>query len=78
MAEKAAKSIADMQEADEDSESSAKEEEKTEETGTEQDSDDESEKLKKLALGKLEDASEESLLSQASLSCFLYAKPFCF
>ncbi|CAA7058590.1 unnamed protein product [Microthlaspi erraticum] len=64
VAEKAAKSIADMQEADEDSESSAKEEEKTEETGTEQDSDDESEKLKKLALGKLEDASEESLLSQ--------------
>ncbi|KAG2266483.1 hypothetical protein Bca4012_076051 [Brassica carinata] len=61
VAEKAAKSIADMQEADEDSESSAKEEEITD---TEQDSDDESDKLKKLALGKLEDASEESLLSQ--------------
>ncbi|RID72224.1 hypothetical protein BRARA_C04127 [Brassica rapa] len=63
VAEKAAKSIADMQEGDEesDSESSAKEEEKTEEP---EDSDDESHKLKKLALAKLEDASEESLLSQ--------------
>ncbi|KAL0802621.1 hypothetical protein Bca101_057797 [Brassica carinata] len=67
VAEKAAKSIADMQEADEDSESSAKEEERTEEgPDSEQDSDGESHKLKKLALGKLEDASEESLLSQAS------------
>ncbi|CAN8257893.1 unnamed protein product [Cochlearia groenlandica] len=66
VAEKAAKSIADnMQEVDEDSESSAKEEEeKTEEPDTEKDSDDENEKLKKIALGKLEDASEESLLSQ--------------
>ncbi|CAN6906053.1 unnamed protein product [Brassica oleracea] len=70
VAEKAAKSIADMQEADEDSESSAKEEEITD---TEQDSDDESHKLKKLALGKLEDASEESLLSQAKFLC-LYVK----
>ncbi|KAF8112753.1 hypothetical protein N665_0062s0097 [Sinapis alba] len=61
VAEKAAKSIADMQEDDIDSESSAKEEEKPD---TEQDSDDESHKLKKLALAKLEDASEESLLSQ--------------
>ncbi|XP_009136283.1 uncharacterized protein LOC103860434 [Brassica rapa] len=63
VAEKAAKSIADMQEGDEesDSESSAKEEEKAEEP---EDSDDESHKLKKLALAKLEDASEESLLSQ--------------
>ncbi|CAF1955930.1 unnamed protein product [Brassica napus] len=70
VAEKAAKSIADMQEADEDSESSAKEEEITD---TEQDSDDESDKLKKLALGKLEDASEESLLSQAKFSiCCLF------
>ena len=69
MAEKAAKSIADMQEGDEDSESSAKEEEKA--GDTEQDSDDESHKLKKLALAKLEDASEESLLSQVSFSCFL-------
>ena len=73
MAEKAAKSIADMQEGDEesDSESSAKEEEKAEEP---EDSDDESHKLKKLALAKLEDASEESLLSQASFSCFLLRK----
>ncbi|KAH0892112.1 hypothetical protein HID58_054541 [Brassica napus] len=69
VAEKAAKSIADMQEGDEDSESSAKEEEKA--GDTEQDSDDESHKLKKLALAKLEDASEESLLSQVSFSCFL-------
>ncbi|KAG2298139.1 hypothetical protein Bca52824_034611 [Brassica carinata] len=63
VAEKAAKSIADMQEeGDNDSESSVKEEEKSD---TEQDSDDdESHKLKKLALAKLEDASEESLLSQ--------------
>ncbi|XP_024016525.1 uncharacterized protein LOC18025918 [Eutrema salsugineum] len=64
VAEKAAKSIADMQEADEDSESSAKEEEKTEELETEQDSDNEKEKLKKSALQKLDGASEESLLSQ--------------
>ncbi|CAH8381561.1 unnamed protein product [Eruca vesicaria subsp. sativa] len=64
VAEKAAKSIADMQEVDEDSESSAKEEERTQGPDTEQESDDESQKLKKLALGKLEDASEESLLSQ--------------
>ena len=68
MAEKAAKSIADMQEADEDSESSAKEEEIPD---TELDSDDESLKLKKLALGKLEDASEESLLSQAKFFLLL-------
>lgn len=73
MAEKAAKSIADMQEADEDSESSANEEDKTEESDTEQDSDNENEKLKKSALEKLEGASEESLLSQASFSCFLCA-----
>lgn len=70
MAEKAAKSIADMQEGDEesDSESSAKEEEKAEEP---EDSDDESHKLKKLALAKLEDASEESLLSQAKFFLLL-------
>ncbi|CAN7126588.1 unnamed protein product [Brassica rapa subsp. narinosa] len=68
VAEKAAKSIADMQEADEDSESSAKEEEIPD---TELDSDDESLKLKKLALGKLEDASEESLLSQAKFFLLL-------
>ncbi|KAG5406316.1 hypothetical protein IGI04_012435 [Brassica rapa subsp. trilocularis] len=57
VAEKAAKSIADMQEGDEESESesSAKEEEKAEEP---EDSDDESHKLKKLALAKLEDAIE--------------------
>ncbi|CAH2051545.1 unnamed protein product [Thlaspi arvense] len=71
VAEKAAKNIADMQEADEDSESSAKEEEKTEEPDTEQDSDDENEKLKKSALQKLEGASEESLLSQASFVSFV-------
>lgn len=74
MAEKAAKSIADMGEADEDSESSAKEEEKTEEPDTEQDSDDENAKLRKSALERLEGASEESLLSQASFSCFLCAR----
>ncbi|ESQ50952.1 hypothetical protein EUTSA_v10022638mg [Eutrema salsugineum] len=76
VAEKAAKSIADMQEADEDSESSAKEEEKTEELETEQDSDNEKEKLKKSALQKLDGASEESLLSQATIFhvelCFCY------
>ncbi|CAD5318612.1 unnamed protein product [Arabidopsis thaliana] len=66
VAEKAAKSIAEMGEVDEDSESSAKEEEKTEEADTEQDSDDENAKLKKSALERLEGASEESLLSQAS------------
>ncbi|KAG7583951.1 hypothetical protein ISN44_As08g034480 [Arabidopsis suecica] len=64
VAEKAAKSIADMGEVDEDSESSAKEEEKTKEVDTEQDSDDENAKLKKSALARLEGASEESLLSQ--------------
>ncbi|XP_010489182.1 PREDICTED: uncharacterized protein LOC104747403 [Camelina sativa] len=64
VAEKAAKSIAEMGEADEDSESSAKEEDKTEEPDTEQDSDDENSKLKKSALERLEGASEESLLSQ--------------
>ncbi|EOA30360.1 hypothetical protein CARUB_v10013481mg [Capsella rubella] len=64
VAEKAAKSIAEMGEADEDSESSAKEEEKTEEPDTEQDSDDENAKLKRSALERLEGASEESLLSQ--------------
>ncbi|KAG7640924.1 hypothetical protein ISN44_As02g009680 [Arabidopsis suecica] len=64
VAEKAAKSIAEMGEVDEDSESSAKEEEKTEEADTEQDSDDENAKLKKSALERLEGASEESLLSQ--------------
>ncbi|CAH8387119.1 unnamed protein product [Eruca vesicaria subsp. sativa] len=65
----AAQSIADMQEGDIDSESSAKE------TDTEQDcddDDDESHKLKKLALAKLEDASEESLLSQASFSSLMH------
>jgi len=70
VAEKAAKSIAEMGEVDEDSESSAKEEEKTEEADTEQDSDDENAKLKKSALERLEGASEESLLSQASFFFF--------
>lgn len=75
MAEKAAKSIADMGEEDEDSESSAKEEEKTEEADTKQDSDDENAKLRKSALEKLEGASEESLLSQASFFLLLMCKP---
>lgn len=63
-----------MQEADQDSESSAKEEEITEEPDTEQDSDNENEKLKKSALEKLEGASEESLLSQASFFLASFAQ----
>ncbi|CAL9223062.1 unnamed protein product [Arabidopsis halleri] len=64
VAEKAAKSIADMGEVDEDSESSAKEEEKTEEADTEQDSDDENAKLKKSALARLEGAISRSFIFQ--------------
>ncbi|XP_010530871.1 PREDICTED: uncharacterized protein LOC104807346 [Tarenaya hassleriana] len=65
VAEKAAKSIADLQEDDEDSESASKEEEKTEEPDKEQQSDDEKEKVRKSALDKLENASEDTLLSQS-------------
>lgn len=65
-AEKAAKSIADIQ-ISEVSES-LKEEEETEEPAAEKESDDEDEKRRKSALDKLEKASEESFLGQASLS----------
>ncbi|XVF01188.1 hypothetical protein REPUB_Repub04eG0067000 [Reevesia pubescens] len=61
VAEKAAKSIADMQLA-EDSESSKKEE--VEESPTEKESEDENDKLRKSALDKLEKASDDSFLGQ--------------
>ncbi|KDO52185.1 hypothetical protein CISIN_1g0104842mg, partial [Citrus sinensis] len=61
-AEKAAKSIADIQ-ISEVSES-LKEEEETEEPAAEKESDDEDEKRRKSALDKLEKASEESFLGQ--------------
>ncbi|XP_010548036.1 PREDICTED: uncharacterized protein LOC104819592 [Tarenaya hassleriana] len=64
VAEKAAKSMADLQEDEEDSESATKEQEKTEEPNKGQDSDDEKEKVRKSALDKLENASEDTLLSQ--------------
>ncbi|XP_022763326.1 uncharacterized protein LOC111308906 isoform X2 [Durio zibethinus] len=61
VAEKAAKSIADMQLA-EDSESSKEEE--VEESPTEKESEDENDKLRKSALDKLEKASDDSFLGQ--------------
>ncbi|KAL5858063.1 hypothetical protein ACOSQ3_005521 [Xanthoceras sorbifolium] len=63
VAEQAAKSISDMQNMPEDSDSSKKEEE-ADETGTDKESEDEDEKRRKDALDKLEKASEESLLGQ--------------
>lgn len=64
VAEKAAKSISDMQNVPEDSDSPKKEEE-ADETGTDKESEVENER-RKAALDKLEKASEESLLGQAS------------
>lgn len=68
VAQTAAKSIADMQNPAEDSEESSKEEEgdteKESQDGTE--SQDEHEKQRKAALEKLEKASEDSFLGQAS------------
>lgn len=61
-AQTAAKSIADMQNPAEDSEESSKEEE----GDTEQESQDEDDKQRKAALEKLEKASEDSFLGQAS------------
>ncbi|KAJ0009865.1 hypothetical protein Pint_34494 [Pistacia integerrima] len=66
-AEKAAKTFVDVQ--NEDSEP-LKEEEKAKDTASEKESEDENEKKRKSALEKLEKASEESLLGQASF-CFL-------
>ncbi|KAF8410587.1 hypothetical protein HHK36_003119 [Tetracentron sinense] len=65
VAKTAAKGIADMQIITEDSESS-KEEEETEESATEGKNEDENDKLRKSTLEKLEKASEDSLLGQAS------------
>ncbi|XP_012072473.1 uncharacterized protein LOC105634248 isoform X2 [Jatropha curcas] len=62
-AEKAAKSIADMQIVAEDSESSKAEEER-EESDSDKETDDETKKLRKSTLDKLEKASEDSLLGQ--------------
>lgn len=64
VAEKAAKSLADMQLA-EDSESSKEEE--AEESPIEKEGEDENDKLRKSALDKLEKASDDSFLGQASL-----------
>ncbi|KAI9181380.1 hypothetical protein LWI28_014503 [Acer negundo] len=65
VAEKAAKSISDMQNVSEDSDSPKKdEEEEADETGTDKESKDEDELRRKAALDKLEKASEESLLGQ--------------
>ena len=64
VAEKAAKSIADIQLA-EDSESSKEKE--AEESPTEKESEDENDKLRKSALDKLEKASGDTVLGQASL-----------
>lgn len=68
-AEKAAKSIADIKISEESE--SQKEEEETEKPAAEKESDDEDEKRRKSALDKLEKASEESFLGQASFKlCF--------
>lgn len=65
-AEKAAQSIADIQNVPEESESS-KEEERTEKSAVKKvTEDDDDEKKRKSALEKLEKASEESLLGQVS------------
>ncbi|XP_057996360.1 uncharacterized protein LOC110637459 isoform X2 [Hevea brasiliensis] len=65
VAEKAAKSIADMQNVGEDSESSRGEEEREEsESDKETEAEDETDKLRKSALDKLEKASDDSFLGQ--------------
>lgn len=66
-AKTAAKSITDAQNMDEDSESS-KDEEEVDESATEDKNDHEDDKLRKSALDKLEKASEDSFLGQASHS----------
>ncbi|CAM8914087.1 unnamed protein product [Rhodiola kirilowii] len=63
VAQTAAKSLAELQNMDEESETSSKEEEHAG-SETEEKTDDESDKLRKLALDKLENASEDSLLGQ--------------
>lgn len=68
VAEKAAKSIADIQLA-EDSESPKEKE--TEESPTKKESGDEDDKLRKSALDKLEKASNDSFLGQASILSIL-------
>ena len=68
VAEKAAKSIADIQLA-EDSESSKEKE--AEESPTEKESEDENDKLRESALDKLEKASDDSFLGQASFLSIL-------
>jgi cytoskeletal protein RodZ len=65
VAQTAAKSIADMQDTAEDSESS-KDEGEAEDSTNERESEDEKEKIRKSALDKLEKASEESIFGQAS------------
>ncbi|XP_065856326.1 uncharacterized protein [Euphorbia lathyris] len=63
VAERAAKSISDMQIAEEDSESSKEEEEQVEDA-SDKETDDEDTKRRKSALDKLEKASEDSMLGQ--------------
>ncbi|KAF4391561.1 hypothetical protein G4B88_030712 [Cannabis sativa] len=66
-AQTAAKSLAEMQDAGEESESSKEEEgaEESEAKGESEESEDESAKIRKSALDKLEKASEDSIFSQA-------------
>jgi len=66
VAQTASKSIAELQNEAEDSESS-KEDEGTEDSAAEKETDDESTKLRISALDRLEKASEDSILSQASI-----------
>lgn len=68
-AEKAATSFMDVQ--NEDSEP-LKKEEKAEDTASEKESEDENEIKRKSALEKLENASEESFLGQASVCCIYW------
>lgn len=63
-AKTAAQSIADLQIAEENSESSKEDE--TETSGKEEDTEDEEGTRRKAALDKLENASEDTLFSQAS------------
>lgn len=65
VAQTAAKSISDMQIADEDTESS-KDEEEAEDSTNEKESEDDKDKIRKAALDKLEKASDESIFGQAS------------
>lgn len=65
VAQTAAKSVTDMQNTEEDSESS-KNEGEVEDSANERESGDEKDKLRKSALEKLEKASEESVFGQAS------------